>query len=272
MSIKDVLEEFARAKIYFHRHDVLRSMISLLSGLKKYVKLPPLTSERQTVEGVLREIVLLLNRTEEVKKYTARKALTWERHGAKHLLMELAQTLKAYKEASEQESLEATRQRKLKMDQLLLRGSKALELKKLPEAEEAFQEATTLYVNEHKLFYMIGAKLLTAGFAQLAVKFLQKGVEVDPDSDRTYFLLAKAFAGFEEFDKAEASLLKAQELFGEDADRLALQSQILLKQKKIHEAQTAARRALELDPNQAEAKKILTLLKKFRAAAPTLAV
>jgi predicted Zn-dependent protease len=272
MSVKLALEDLARAKIYFHRHDVLRSMLALLAGLKKFLKTQPLNTERQAVEGVMRELVLLLNRTEEVKQYSERKALSWERKGAKRLLLEIAYTLRAYKEASEKESIEATRERKLKMDQLLLRGQKALEFKKLPEAEEAFQEAVTLYVDEHKLFYMIGSKLMSAGFARAAIKYLQKGVEVDPDSEKACYFLAKAFASIAEFDKAEASLLKAHELFGEDADRLSLYSNILIRQKRIGEAQVAARRALDLDPGHTEAKKILALVKKAGAKpAPTLA-
>lgn len=272
MSVKLALEDLARAKIYFHRHDVLRAMLALLAALKKFVKTQPLNSERQAVEGVLRELVLLLNRTDEVKQYSERKALSWERRGAKRLLLEVAHTLKAYKEATEKESLEATRSRKLKMDQLLLRGQKALEFKKLPEAEEAFQEAAALYVDEHKLFYMIGSKLLSAGFARASIKYLQRGVEVDPDSEKAYYFLAKAFAGVSEFDKAEASLLRAHELFGEDADRLGLYSNILIRQRKIGEAQAAARRALDLDPGHTEAKKILALVKKVSATpAPTLA-
>lgn len=269
MSVKPIILELARAKSYFHRHEVLRSIMSVATALKAMVKTQAMGQDRQIIEGALRELVQHLNRTDEVKRYCPKGALTWERGGAKRLFSELAQTLKAIKEESERETIEATRERKLKLDQLLVRGQKSLEYKKLAEAEEAFQEAITLYVDEHKLFYMIGSRLLAADFSKPAIKYLQKGAEVDPDADSIYFFLAKAYAGQSEFDKAEASLIKAQELFGEDADRLGLLSQILLHQKKTREAFTAARRSLELDPMQAEAKKVFTRIKNAARPKPS---
>ncbi len=259
---KAVTDELARAKAYYHRHEIKRTMISMATALKAMTTLQVVGSEKLRMIGTIQELVQSLNRTEEVQKYHPAKTLTYGRGGEKQLLKALLLLLKAIQEAENEESIEATRERKLSLDHFVLRGVKSLENKKLADAEEAFQEAVKLYVDEHKLFFLIGSKLLAAGFARPSLRYLQKGIEVDPEGEQAFLLAARAYYQLDSVEKAEAVLRAAQERFGDDAERYELLGELLLRQKKIREALAAVRSALEMDPMLPRARKVLQAIKK----------
>ena len=67
--LKSIKEELARAKGYFHRHEILRSMISVAAALKAVIGAPLYGRDKLEVGSALAEMVCLLNRADEVKKY-----------------------------------------------------------------------------------------------------------------------------------------------------------------------------------------------------------
>ena len=141
-----------------------------------------------------------------------------------------------------------------------------LEHGKTGEALACYEEAAGLYVDEHKLFYVIGARLLQADNPQQALKYFQRGLEVDEDAQQTFLLAAQAWERLGELDKAEALLKKSFKLHGEDADLFLALAQVYARQGKTREAFAAARKSLQLDPGQVKAK---SMLKKLRKKATT---
>ncbi len=263
---KSILEELARARNHYHRHDVMRCMISLASALKLTFDGQLFGRDKSVVENAVLEVVQLLNRTSEVKDHTAAgEGLGYTKGDFKNLFKKLLLLVKTIREEQKRETLEQTRTRKLQMDNLLLRGGKALENKNLADAEEAFQEAVTLYVNEHKLFYVIGNRLLTAGFPRQALKYLLQGLEKDPDPSLPTLAAAQAYGSLQEFGKAEALLvpaLKAQP----DPDLFLELAKVQAAGNKLKQAYINAGRALHLDPGQQGARKLMAQLRKKAAA------
>ncbi len=259
---KIIMEELARARNHYHRHDVMRCMVSLATALKQALEVKVFGREKSLVENAVLEVVQLLNRTSEVRDYcSGEEGLVLARGDLKSLFKSLLFVIRTIREEQKKESLEQTRARKLQMDNLLLRGHKAVDHRHLDDAEEAYQEAVSLYVDEHKLFYVIGSKLLEAGYPRLALKYLSQGLEKDPEPTMPSLAAAKAYALVDEPAKAEGLLVKSlkeqmdPELFLELA-------RVQASQGRLKPAYTNAGRALQMDPALQAARKLRTDLQK----------
>lgn len=262
---KPIMEELARARNYFHRHEVLRSLVSLATAVKAAAQAQLVGRDKSLVENGMIEVVQMLNRTEEVKKFCpAPEGLTQNRGKLKTLFTELMTIINKVREEASKESLEQTRNRKLELDNQLVRGFKFLEGGNLKEADLAFQEAVKNYVDEHKLFHMIGAKLLQAGFARPALKYLLKGLEVDPDPLPLVVVTAQAYASLDEPAKAESLLLQHMDS-ARDPEAFAVLAQVQVAQQKNNDAIKNAARGLRLDPGHSPSRKLYNQLKKARA-------
>ncbi len=263
---KNIMEELARARGHYHHHDVHRALVSLTLAMKAAAGAQIFGRQKMELDMAVQEILQLLNRTEDVQQFLP-EGINFAKGGYKRLLGLLVALLKRIKEEAGKESLEQTRERKLKIDNLLIRGQRSLEKKHLAEAEAAFQEAASLYVDEHKMFYVIGSKLVSAGFPKQALLYFRKGMEVDSDAEACFISAATAYEALKQFDKAELVARNAIKKYGEAAETLEILALVNLRNGKNKEAYALARKALLMDPNLRKAKKIMTRVKKLAAAA-----
>jgi cytochrome c-type biogenesis protein CcmH len=97
------------------------------------------------------------------------------------------------------------------------------------------------------------------------VNSLRERLRQDPDNDQGWFLLGLAYRNAGDFEQAEQAFRRAGELQPRNADYVAyLGETILLKGTAGHpspEATTLFRHALQLDPNNAQARYYLATLK-----------
>lgn len=262
---KPIMEELARARNNFHRHDVLRAMVSLATAVKAAAQAQLVGREKSLVENALQEVVQLLNRTQEVSEHCPNHdGLILQKGKLKPLFQDLMATIKNLRDAAATETLEQTRNRKLELDSQLGRGQKFLDAGNPGEAENAFQEALKNYVDEHKIFYMIGVKLQQAGQARAALKYLLKGLEVDPEPLPLVLSAARSYTQLEEHAKAEALLM--QHVKGlRDPEAFAILAQAQAAQNKADAALRSAAYGLKIDPGHKGSRKMFSQLKKARA-------
>lgn len=262
---KTIMEELARARNYFHRHEVLRALISMATAVKSTATAQLVGRDKSTVENGLQEVLQLLNRTTEVQEHCpSPDGLVLEKGKYKALFQNLMAVIKVVRDEATKETQEQTRNRKLELDSQLGRGYKFLDAGSPAEADKAFQEAIKNYVDEHKLFYMIGSKLLQKGHPRPALKYLLKGLEVDPEPMPLVVAAAQAYSQLNEHAKAE-SLLKQHIKNADDPEIFAVLAQALAAQDKGDAALQSAARGLKLDPGHKASRKIFAQLKKARA-------
>lgn len=180
-------EFLARAKAYFHRHDVPRALAATAAGVQAVVEGGFAGRDLTELQGALREMVQLLSRDEDVKSRAAAitpRGLVFEKGAERQLLAVLARILRSMRDEQEQESYEQAIARKQQLDKMLLHGKRLLEHKRVAEADEAFSEAINHYRDEHRLFMLMGKAMLDAGEPRRALRHLRKAVEVDPDTEQ----------------------------------------------------------------------------------------
>ncbi|MFW5733833.1 MAG: tetratricopeptide repeat protein [Oceanidesulfovibrio sp.] len=255
--MKEAFENLARAKGYYHRHDILRSMAVFAQSLKQAVKGPLYGTDKARYTGQVSEIVQLLNRTDEVLAHNP-DGLDYASGGEKPLFISVVTLLKKLQDEAALASEKETEARKLKIDKLLIRGTRQLQANKPKDAVESFKEAASLYVDEHVLFTIIGSRLVDAGLHKPALAFLNKAVQVDDGNENAYLALARAKMALGEPDQACAILQKAwPRLSRPSVDMALLLSEAALAAGKMKTAKTAAAKALEMDPISLKAKKLL---------------
>lgn len=226
--VKEVSEHLARAKGYFHRHDVARSLRALATAIKQLLDSPAIVGrDKQTVQMGILELHQLLGRTEEVQRLRP-EGLPYERGKERQLLLDLLGILKLLDEEARREQETQTQTRKLRMDRLLLRAGRLLEEQKLQEALNCYEECASLHVDEDIVFTMIGRRLLDAGAAAQALPWLKRAVTTDAENVNAHAALAKTLEL--QGDLAEARLVLQQGL-----ERLGPQADLLLPLAMLEE-------------------------------------
>ncbi len=255
--MKEAFENLARAKGYYHRHDILRALAAFAQALKQAAKGPLYGGDKLHFSGQTSEIVQLLNRTDEVRAHHP-NGLSYTSGNEKPLFITVVQLLKKLQDEAAQLSEKETEARKLNIDRLLIRGTKQLQTKNAKEALESFKDAAALYVDEHVLFTIIGTRLVDAGLHKPALAFLNKAVQVDDGNENAYLALARARMALGDPDQACTILQNAWR----QVDRTSVEMALLLAESalavgKEKTAKAAAVKALDIDPLSTKAKKLL---------------
>lgn len=204
---KAAKEHIARAKAYFQRHDVLRTTASIIASLRLVLAGKVTGLDRITVDSAVKEVLHNLNRVSEVKKMFPRGIMYAKGH-EKLVHDSLVKLFLELKKAQDSESYNEQLTRKISLDKALNRGRRYLSGGSLQDATEAFEEAKSLYVDEHSMFRMIGEWCTECKQPKMAIRYLKKAVAVDPDTNKAKRALLDAVVATG--DKVGAAKLKAQ--------------------------------------------------------------
>ncbi len=180
--IKEIRTNLARAKGYFHRHDVQRALAATALALGTWVKSGAPRLYKNELYGALREMLGLLNRTDEVTT-VLEKGLVWEPGQERGLLMQFAEVLRAIQELDMDDDHRRILARKQQLDKLFKHGCLLLADNKVQEADKAFQEAMLHYEDEDSIFRLMGQRMLDAGEPALALRYLKRAIKASPNRD-----------------------------------------------------------------------------------------
>ena len=177
MNPREIREQLGRVKPYYLRNEPLRALAAAISGLRGLGSTQPTTDMR----SLIREATQLLGRDEEIRKHAPN--LAYQPGQERAILLQLVNAYKAMHAASETEDHDTALARKIKLDQACNLGSRLLEQGKVSEADASFTEAIASYKDEHRVFALIGKKLMAAGEVRRALPYLKRGVEASPDDE-----------------------------------------------------------------------------------------
>jgi len=206
---KSIREDLARAKAAYAKNDELRAVQLVAVALRSFlaVKLPG--SERTPIEGLLRESFGNLSKLPAVKKY-APNGIPYVKGQEQKLASYIVSLAKKIEEDLANEGVEAMRQRKLRIDHAVIKGTKLLGEGNLLEAQRLFRAAVEDYVDETGLFPLIASRLIEAGQPKAAFEYLKRALEESPDNPRVYDFLLQASAKGGEWNLAERLLMEAK--------------------------------------------------------------
>jgi tetratricopeptide (TPR) repeat protein len=257
-SAKSIREDLARAKAAYAKNDDLRTLQLTLSALRAFVTVRPSGPDRTMVEGLFRECFANLAKLERIKKHLPH-GLPYVKGQEKQLHDHLVPLARIIQEEINREGLEAMRERKLRIDQAIIKGTKLLGEGNILEAQRNFRSAVDEYVDEKGLFPLIASRLIEAGHFKASIEYVKRAIEESPDNPRAYDFLFAVADKADEWTAAERILQDARRQHGPHA--LLLQGLARIEAQLGHwqEARETARQALEANPHLEEARKVLSL-------------
>jgi tetratricopeptide (TPR) repeat protein len=260
-SAKSIREDLARAKAAYAKNDDLRTLQLLLSALRAFVTVRPAGPDRITIEGLFRECFSNLGRLDRLKKHLP-SGLPYVKGQEKQLYAQIVPLARAIQEELNRESLAAMRDRKLRIDQAIIKGTKLLGEGNLLEAQRNFRTAVDEYVDEKGLFPLIASRLIEAGHFKAALEYVKRAIEESPDNPRAYDFLSAVADKADEWTSAERILQDARREHGQSALLLQCLAKVYARLGRLEEAHETARQALQANPSLEEARKVLSLAAK----------
>lgn len=178
-AIKHTREHLARAKAYFTRHETERALLATVSALKIMASENITGPGKLETDNALHEVVTLLNRTEELRTHFP-NGITYRKGIEKPLYAVYSNILKEIQGTTHTQTYEEILARKQKIDKNLNYGKKLLQAGRIKDAQELFDEVTSLYEDEHTVFRLMGKACLEVKQTKTALRYLKKAMKVDP--------------------------------------------------------------------------------------------
>ena len=258
---KSLREDLARAKAAYAKGDDLRTVQLVAAALRAFLAIKPAGPDRTAIESLLRESFAYLGKMPRVLQYLP-KGIPYAKGQEPRYAAALTQLAKKIEDDLNQESLTAMRERKLRLDHAVIKGTKLLAEGNLPEAQRHFRAAVDDFVDETGLFPLIASRLIDAGHFKPALEYLRRAIEVAPDNSRAYDFLIGAVGKAEAWDQAERLLADLQNKVGPQPLFLQCQAMVWARLGKWPEAYASAKQALTLDPHLDEAKRVRNVAAK----------
>jgi tetratricopeptide (TPR) repeat protein len=129
------------------------------------------------------------------------------------------------------------------------------------EAVDQLLTASRLAPGNAEVRYKLGLAYNELGDLANTLQQLQKAVELEPRHARAWYNLGLAQNGLSQTAAALQSLARAESLLPADARIPYARATILLRLNRLTEAKTAAERSLALDPQHAEAQRLLQAIR-----------
>jgi tetratricopeptide (TPR) repeat protein len=255
-SAKSIREDLARAKAAYAKNDELRAVQLLAVAFRSFVTVKLPSSDRIPIEGLFRECLTNISKLDGVKKY-APNGIPYVKGQEPKLAAYVVTLAKKLEADLAEEGLEAMRQRKLRIDHAIIKGTKFLAEGNLLEAQRSYRAAVEDFVDEKGLFPLIASRLIDAGHHKASLEYLKRSLEESPENPRNYDFLMLVGGKGEEWAAVERLLLDARPKNGTPAlyDQTLAVAAARLGHWDL--AQAAAGQALAADPKLEDAKRVL---------------
>lgn len=263
---KVAMEHLNRAKATYLKGEALRPLVSVAEAVKIMAASPIHSMEIGLVATLLREMLGNLNKDEKVKPH-AGGTLAYVKGQEKQLYGQLAGAARKLKEEMDRESLEAMRERKLKIDRAIIAGQKLLDQGNVPEAQRSFREAAELHVDEDAMFLIIPDKLQKAGHFKESLEYLKRALKINPNERKACELAAEAYAQVGDPAAGVALFTEVAAKGGDGSQPQLALSRLHLAAGNLPAAAAALKRCVELEPGLPDAKRLALQIKKAAAAA-----
>ncbi|WP_300159762.1 hypothetical protein [Solidesulfovibrio sp.] len=260
-SAKSIREDLARAKAAYAKNEELRAVQLVTQALRAFVSVKLPGTDRMSIEGQLREAFGNLSKLPRVLKY-APNGIPYAKGQEPKLAVFLVNLSQKVEEDIARESLDTMRERKLRIDHAIIKGSKLLAEGNLLEAQRNFRAAVADYVDEKGLFPLLAGKLIDAGHFKASLEYVKRAIEEAPDNSRAYDFLLTAAGKADEWQLAERILTDAA---GKGIKTPLLDQAIAHVQARLgnwKEALGAAKRAVAADARLTDAAKLLAAAEK----------
>ncbi|WP_027180152.1 tetratricopeptide repeat protein [Maridesulfovibrio bastinii] len=218
-------------------------------------------AEREEFQDLIDSAVHCLNSDKELRQVYP-LIINYSHGSEKDLvgtLRELLQELQ--KNVSEEAHLMAEQMAQRKIDGLE-KGQQLIDANKIDDAKKLFNKLIREFKNDTELRAEIADKFIKANLHQEALSYLEEALANDPNAIYLYNRIGIVLRKMKDFETAEKYYLKALELSNKDEYLYFNCGRLYYDWKKWDKMADAATKALQINPNFAEAEKMLNFANK----------
>ena len=225
------------------------------------LKTPLMKAEREEFERMIDEAVFSIAQDAEVKRISPMQ-ITYTPGNERELLEPLRSLLEVFDSTIVDAAKEAKRLQEVRKRKFLEDGCAAGDAEDYDKARELFNRAAREYRDDAAYIGEIGELCIKYGLFEEAIKYLEEALAQNPSLAHLYNQIGMVLRRTKQFRTAEKYYLKASEYLGKDPNLFFNLGRVYVDWGKWRKAVLAAGGALKLDPEFAEARKLLQYAQK----------
>jgi tetratricopeptide (TPR) repeat protein len=230
-------------------------------GLILFLKNQVIKNEREEFEEILKKVTYVLNSDKELRKIYP-LVISYEPGQERPLLDAMRELLQELQKALNEEvqgDLEALNAQKMAA---LEKGQGFLDAQDWDKATEIFDQLVRTFSGDPELKADIADRYLNAGRYKEAYSMLDEALKDDPNAIHLYNRIGMVLRKMQDFETAEKYYLKALTLTSNDEYLHYNMGRLYYDWRKWGKMASSANKAVEINPNFAEAVKMLKFAQK----------
>lgn len=257
-----IRENISRARGYLRRDELFRCINAASDALMLRSGGVALGRGRSEIDLLFAELCDEFSRHPKVVQFLTSLGITGGpfiryKAGKETLLIKKLAAFRIKMEETERKAKEQNLKRRTKQrDDWLQQGRELLRQKNFPKGKVLLRRVAETFGEEPNVLRVVGKLFLDAGLTTEAAEMFVKAIERFPKDQKAWRLGIDTLDTLGEFKKAEALYLEAIKTFGAHPVTYLNIAKFYLKWRRKDDAYDYAMRALEKDPNMAEAKAI----------------
>ncbi len=257
-------KKLATVSSLLKQQKAMAAVQSVYDAILAMLKGSLMKSEREEFQELLDSTVHVLNSDKKLREdYPLIINYT---HGEEKALLEIMreilQELQKNVSANAQQLLQAMEKRKR---DVLEEGQGLIEQNKVSEAQKLFNKLIKEFKDDTELRAEIADKFIKSGLYNEALGYLEDALANDPNAIFLYNRIGIVLRKMKDFEAAEKYYLKALQISDEDEYLYFNTGRLYYDWKKWGKMAKAAEKAVAINPNFAEAEKMLKFAKKKMA-------
>ena len=265
---KSIRENIARAKGYLRRDEVERALVTMSEALRQLAEIRLARSARAEVEIQIDEFLAALVRHSVLQPLLDPadtgnpRSITLQQGKEAALSTVLEGLAKILQTSAEQAVQQEAESRLARKKQLIGNGLDFLREGQVAKARAFLKRIVEEFGDEDGIRLQMGQIFSAAGLFAEAAAMYEESMALQPREAAAYTGAVAAWMELREYEKAEAVYKTVLRTFGGHASTFGKMAKLYLEWHKKHDAEEAALRALQTDPEQADALEVMAALNK----------
>lgn len=269
---KEIRENIARARAYAKKSDYLKTLQFLASAIRGLMTSQVFGTEKFEIYSHLDEALRELNKMSMIKRLFP-KGLTCARGKERAFYQTLVKLHKKLQEATEKARLTKLRKRLSVLDDNMIKAAGLIKSGDPLEARKLYRKISEYFQDIEGIDSDIGNRLALAGMFPEAVEYLNKALSEKANDARAHNALILCYEGMHEEEKAMEAIKEAMRRIGASEGLYVRLAKLHLKKREWGEVFNNAQAALDRNPLNTEAQKMVKIAepKIFSATGKTKA-
>ncbi len=253
---KAIREDIARSRAYAKKNDYLRTLECLANAINGLVASQIFGAEKFEIHAHLDEAIRDLNKMKMIKKLFP-QGLAFQKGKEKAFCEKLRRLHRKLKEAMDNARLAKMRKRLAVLDDNMIKAANLIKADQPIEARKLYRKISEYFQDIEGIDSDIGNRLATFGMFPEAMEYLSSSLAKSPKDARAHNALILCYEGMNEVEKGVEAIKNAMRHIGTSEGLYLRLARLYLAQRNWGAVFNNAKAALDLNPLNGEAQKLM---------------